>query len=94
MIFIAFVLVIFALIALAAWQQQQFGLREKGWDEERGRLLNRIQVPEAAPFLNEQIEDSGENDMPVLPEFTMDAEELRKAKEELEAAGYSEGPVA
>lgn len=46
MIFIPLALVIFALVALVAWQQQQFGLREKEWALERGRLLSRIQHPE------------------------------------------------
>lgn len=46
MIYLAFVLVIFALVALVAWQQQQFGLRDQAWARERSVLLTRIQHPE------------------------------------------------
>lgn len=47
MIYLAFVLVIFGLIALAAWQLQHFGLREREWAAERAELLTRIQHPKA-----------------------------------------------
>lgn len=46
MIYLAFVLIIFALVLLVAWQQQQFGLREKEWALERTGLIGRIQHPE------------------------------------------------
>lgn len=61
---------------------------------ERRDLLNRIQVPQAAPFLTEGTEEGrSADDLPTLPEFTMDEVELDRAKQELAELGYSEGPV-
>lgn len=80
-----------------AWAKERtdllasFAAEREIWVRERRDLNNRIQVPEAAPYLTE---DNGENDLPVLPEFEMDSAELERAKRELEEAGYSEGPVA
>ena len=62
MIFIPLVLVIFALVALVAWQQQQFGLREKEWTLERAQLLTCIQHPDivhASPVVYEPDEPFG-----------------------------------
>lgn len=42
---LALVPITLGLIALIAWQQQQFGLREKEWVAERAELLTRIQHP-------------------------------------------------
>ncbi len=49
MIELALVPITLGLIALVAWQQQQFGLREKEWTAERAELLTRIQHPERVP---------------------------------------------
>lgn len=64
------------------------------WITERRDLNNRIQIPEAAPFLAEDEPGDSSDDLPILPEFAIDEEEMEKAKRELDRAGYSEGPVA
>jgi hypothetical protein len=46
MIELALVPIALGLIALIAWQQQQFGLREDRWAAERARLISQIQHPE------------------------------------------------
>jgi hypothetical protein len=61
------------------------------WAVERRDLNNRIQVPEAAPFLFEAKPEDGEDDLPLPPEFVADAEELEKARAALAEVGYEEG---
>lgn len=78
----------------SGWRKEEAFARERQeWARERGELLTRIQAPQAAPFMFEADPKDAENDMPTLPGFTMDEEELERAKQELEEAGYSEGPV-
>lgn len=50
-----FIPIVFGLIALVAWQQQQFGLREKEWTRERSQLLSRIQHPEIVQVQPEEL---------------------------------------
>lgn len=85
------------LLAYIAWQErgfererQAFREEREAWVRERRDLLNRIQIPEAAPFI---AEEPSEHDLPTLPEFTMDQSELERAKQELADLGYQEGPV-
>lgn len=98
MIYLA--VVIYALLAFIAWreyrhegervrEQEAFIAERETWGRERRDLLNRIQVPEAAPFM-----DDGSNDLPTLPEMTLNEEEVEQARQALEDVGYSEGPVA
>lgn len=71
MIYLAFVLVIFGLIALAAWQLQHFGLREKEWATERSQLLTRLQHPEIVPppvFPNVGPDEVTDFQVPLVPE--------------------------
>jgi hypothetical protein len=96
-------LVALVLIALAFQQHAfakeravllaNFAEERQQWVEERRDLNNRIQVPEAAPFLFEQGADDGENDLPVMPDFALDEESLERAKQELAEAGYEQGPA-
>jgi hypothetical protein len=75
-----------------AQEREEFAAERQQWVRERRDLNNRIQIPDAAPYLAEA--DSGsEDDLPVLPEFEMDSDALERAKAELEAAGYEEGPA-
>jgi hypothetical protein len=69
-----------------------FTLEREVWMRERRDLLNRIQVPEAAPYMTND-DGPSDDDLPTLPEFEVDAVELERAKAALEEAGYSEGPV-
>lgn len=92
---------VMALIAVIAWQsyeriieRDKFAHERQQWTEERRELLSRIQAPEAAPFMFETKPEDAEDDLPTLPGFTMSEEELEQAREALEEAGYSEGPVA
>lgn len=41
-----------ALLAFAFWQAQSFAAERRVWANERRELNNRIQAPEAAPFLD------------------------------------------
>lgn len=93
-----------ALFAYVVWQAHsisrererllsEFAAEREIWVRERRDLNNRIQVPEAAAFMVEE-DGPSDDDLPVLPEFTVDAEEFERAKAELEAVGYSEGPAA
>lgn len=56
MIELALVPIALGLIALIAWQQQQFGLREKEWIRERQILITRLQHPEVVPIVKEATE--------------------------------------
>jgi hypothetical protein len=69
-----------------------FTLEREVWMRERRDLNNRIQVPEAAPYMTNDDGPSGD-DLPTLPEFELDEADLEKARVALEEAGYSEGPV-
>lgn len=68
MIELALVPITLGLIALIAWQQQQFGLREKEWAAERAQLLTRIQHPEIVqaepPDLRRELADFVTAEMP------------------------------
>lgn len=70
-----------------------FETERLAWVKERRDLNNRIQVPDAAPYLTEDDPDAGRDDLPTLPEFAVNEEELERAKAELAAAGYESGPV-
>jgi hypothetical protein len=70
-----------------------FSSEREIWVRERRDLNNRIQIPEAAPFMADE-DGSSEDDLPTLPGFTMNEEERERAMQELEEVGYSEGPVA
>lgn len=96
------VVVFVVLTAYIAWQahcfQNERAQREEAfkeerliWIRERRDLLNRIQVPEAAPFMEPE-EGQSPDDLPTLPEFTLDEAELEKAKEHLASVGYESGP--
>lgn len=74
--------------------RQAFEDERAAWRAERRDLNNRIQVPEAAPYMDEEFTKPNENDLPLAPSFTLNEDELRRAREELEAVGYDEGPVA
>jgi hypothetical protein len=77
-------------------ERAEFAAERREWRAERRDLNNRIQVPEAAPFMEEEPDrpEDAEDDLPVLPAGTVDEASLERAREELEAVGYSEGPVA
>jgi hypothetical protein len=91
----------FALLAgVIAWQsyaavveRDKFTQERQEWATERRDLNNRIQVPEAAPFLFEAKPEDAEDDLPLPPEFVADAEELEKAQRALAEVGYDEGPA-
>lgn len=70
-----------------------FDAERHAWVKERRDLNNRIQVPESAPYLAEDDPDAGRDDLPTLPDFAVNEEELERAKAELAAAGYESGPV-
>lgn len=66
---------------------------ERGiWIRERRDLNNRIQVPESAPFM--PTDGPSEDDLPRLPEFAVDEDELEQARRHLEEVGYESGPAA
>lgn len=71
-----------------------FALERKAWVNERRDLNNRIQIPEAAPYMAEDEPGADVNDLPTLPEFTVDEEEMERAQRELEQVGYTDGPAA
>lgn len=75
-------------------REQAFSEERQVWVRERRDLNNRIQVPEAAPYLADDEPGADRDDLPVLPEFTVDPEEMERAKQTLEQAGYSDGPAA
>lgn len=102
MIYLAIALA--ALIALFAWvvystdrerrRREEAFARERGvWVRERRDLNNRIQIPQAAPFIAEAEEEPDPNDLPLPPEFAVDQGELEQAMKELEAVGYEDGPA-
>lgn len=71
-----------------------FATERQQWVRERRDLNTRIQAPQAAPYLLEdQDETAGDDDLPILPEFTMDEAALDRAKAELLSAGYESGPA-
>lgn len=74
-------------------ERLHFASEREVWVRERRDLNNRIQVPEAAPFMSEGEEGPSPDDLPILPEFTMDEVELERVKRELAELGYAEGPV-
>lgn len=75
-------------------REASFSTEREIWVRERRDLNNRIQVPEAAPYLAEEDNPAAaKDDLPVLPEFTVDEEELERAQRELAAAGYEDGPA-
>lgn len=94
-----------ALLGALCWQQlafrrereaerAAFAEERREWARERRDLNNRIQIPEAAPFMDEEEgPEDRRDDRPTLPEFTMDEAELERARRELANAGYEEGPV-
>jgi len=73
---------------------ERFNEERLHWMRERRDLNNRIQVPEAAPYLAEDEPGADVNDLPTLPEFAVDEEEMERAKRELEQVGYTDGPAA
>lgn len=90
----------FVLSCVIAWQayaailrDDKFDRERRQWAEERGELLTRIQAPQAAPFMFESKLEDAENDLPLPPEFTIDEEELERAKDELARVGFEDGPV-
>lgn len=100
-------IVALCVIAYTAWQSYSFNqereafARERNafaaerreWAKERRELNTRIQAPEAAPYMYDGQEDSSEDDLPILPEFTVDEAELERARAELAEVGYEEGPA-
>lgn len=88
------------LLAYAAWKErcfekerEAFAREREIWVRERRDLNNRIQVPEAAPYLSEEEQGTSEHDLPVLPERTLTEEEMEAAKQALTEVGYEEGLV-
>lgn len=75
MIELALVPIVLGLIALIAWQQQQFGLREKEWAAERAQLLTRLQHPEIVqvepPNLKRELEDFATPETPELDDIDL-----------------------
>lgn len=45
-----------ALVALLAYEKRQYAVREREFAVERQSLLNRIQAPQAAPYMEEDAE--------------------------------------
>lgn len=95
----------FAILALVVWREREHSAererREKAFNEERGiwirerrDLNNRIQIPQAAPYLSAEDDGPSEDDLPLAPEFAVDEDELEKARRHLEAVGYESGPAA
>lgn len=95
-----------ALLGFIFWQQlvsrrereaerEAFASERREWVRERRDLNNRIQIPEAAPFMEDDPEQPGdrEDDLPVLPAGTVDEEQLDRAREALAEVGYDEGPA-
>jgi hypothetical protein len=96
-------LICVALLAFVAWRERDRSIEraaerksfneERGiWIRERRDLNNRIQVPQAAPFMDTG-DGPSDNDLPLLPDFTIDEAELERAKAELNEMGYAEGPA-
>lgn len=88
------------LLAYAAWKErcfeserEAFAREREVWVRERRDLLNRIQVPEAAPFLSEADTGPSEDDLPLLPTQTLTEDEMEAAKQALADVGYTDGPV-
>lgn len=92
-----------ATFAFAVWREREHAAererREKAFNEERGiwirerrDLNNRIQIPQAAPFMAVD-EDPSPDDVPLPPDFTVDEDELQKAVAHLESVGYESGPA-
>src|SRR5882672_280554 len=83
------------VVERAVWAEERRELmaandeERKAWVKERRDLNNRIQIPEAAPYLADDEPGADRDDLPVLPEFTVDPEEMERAKQTLEQAGYS-----
>jgi hypothetical protein len=75
-------------------REAAFAAERQEWVRERRDLNNRIQVPEAAPFMEDSGDDQGGDDLPVLPGGMIDEEELEQARAALNEVGYDEGPVA
>lgn len=73
-------------------ERTAFASEREAWAQERQDLYNRIQIPEAAPFMEIGAAPSVD-DLPVLPDFTVDSDELQMAKAELEKMGYESGPA-
>ena len=74
--------------------QASFTREREAWVRERRDLNNRIQIPQAAPYLAaEDDPEAGKDDLPTLPEFSIDEVEMEEAKRELEKVGYEEGPA-
>ncbi len=89
---VAFVLQQWSHRAERKAERAAFAEERQQWVRERRDLNNRIQMPEAAPFLLEDQEPS-DDDMPVMPDFALDEAELEKARQALTEAGYEEGPA-
>lgn len=104
--YIVFTSIVLALMVYCAWRDRQrdaerraeraeLAAEREQWRIERRDLNNRIQIPEAAPFMEDaERPGDGEDDLPVLPASTVDEAALERAREELAEVGYDEGPVA
>lgn len=74
-------------------EREAFAREREVWVRERRDLLNRIQVPEAAPYLSEADTGPSEDDLPLLPTQTLTEDEMEAARDALNEVGYAEGPV-
>lgn len=75
-----------------AEERKAFAAEREVWRSERRDLNNRIQVPEAAPFIPEENAGPQEDDLPIIPDIA-DPDELERVMRELAEVGYEEGPA-